>query len=156
MRMSVAVILALCASAAVSGETAITFSEYGFSIKPPVENKWTGSGVVATFMLPPVAGFSDNVNVMVQEFAGTLADYDQLTKKQFEQNAVTLVASQQAKEVLIYEYAGKFQGRALHWYSRAYLKDGKVYLITATCVEERWEKNKVLLIESVDSFALKK
>jgi hypothetical protein len=156
MRMSFTLVLALCAGMVLGGETAFTSSEYGFTIKPPVQEKWSGSGVVATFMLPPIAGFSDNVNVMVQEFAGTLSDYDQLTKKQFEQNAMTVHASQLAKEVLIYEYSGKFQGRALHWYSRAYQKDGKVYLITATCAEERWEKNKALLIESVDSFALKK
>lgn len=156
MRYSMLLAMVLCAALGVRAETTFTSSEYGFTLKPPVQEKWTGSGVVATFLLPPVAGFSDNVNVMIQEFAGTLAQYDQITKKEFEQNAMTVIASQQAKEVLIYEYAGKFQGRALHWYSRAYPKDGKIYLITATCAEERWEKNKALLMGAVDSFAIKK
>ena len=105
----------MSAAVAMGAETTFNSAEYGFTIKPPVQEKWSGSGVVATFMLPPIAGFSDNVNVMVQEYAGTLAEYDQLTKKQFEQNGMTLLASQLAKEVLIYEYSGKFQGRALHW-----------------------------------------
>lgn len=156
MRLILAIVIATFGAASVAGETTFQSEQYGFTIKPPVAKQWEGSGMVATFLLPPKDGFSDNVNVMIQAYAGTLEEYDKLTRGSFGANAMKLIAGNLEKGVLIYEYSGKYQGRPLHWYSRAQKKDDKVYLVTATCAEERWETNKKVLMDAVESFEFKK
>ena len=50
----------------------------GISIEPPaIENPGEGNLTVASFFLPPAEGFSGNVNVMRQAYAGTIKEYSE-------------------------------------------------------------------------------
>lgn len=156
MRMIIAIVVMCICMPLFAGETTYQSEQYGFSIKPPVVKQWEGSGMVATFLLPPKDGFSDNVNVMIQEYPNSLQEYDKVTRASFGANGMKLITGKLENGVLTYEYSGKYQGRPLHWYSRATKKDDKIYLVTATCAEERWETNKTQLMNAADSFEFKK
>jgi len=153
------ILLSLLLSAAYlsGGETLYKSDDYGFQIQAPTVKDWNKNGIVATFMLPAADGFADNVNVMIQAYDGTLKNYRAITEKEIKSMNVKMIEIKESELVLIMEYAGEIQGRQLHWYQRAYITPNKkVYLITATCLEARWEQNKKTLMDSVDSFALKK
>lgn len=153
------IVLALFLSAATvfSAETVYKSTEYRFQIQPPVVKEWNNSGIVASFMLPAAEGFADNVNVMIQPFEGTIKDYRAITEAELKNMKVKIIQVKESDPLLIIEYAGEIQGRQLHWYQRAYSTGGKkIYLITATCLASRWEQHKQLLMDSVDSFAIKK
>lgn len=103
-------------------------------------------------MLPPIDGFSGNANVQIQPFAGTLAEYVGLSQDQFKTMKLTVLAQRTLnRSVAIFEYSGQLQGRSLHWYSRAELFEGKIYLATATALETQWTQESTRLKACIDS-----
>jgi len=111
-------------------------------------------GTVCMHFLPPDNNFAANVNVMAQPYEGTLAEYDALSREQFDQLGVKVLHADLNDGVLIYEYTGRQQGRNLRWYSVAHKKGNKVYLATATGLASAWEDQSASLKASVDSFKL--
>ena len=103
--------------------------------------------------LPARNGFAANVNVLIQPYTGTIADYVKLTLDQFKSNGIKVLQQKTpAKSVAIFEYSGEMQGQALHWYARAEKSGGSVYLVTATATSLQWKKEAAQLKSCVDSF----
>lgn len=134
----------------------VTLPQYGFQIDPldaPVPS--TSTVAIMTF-LPPSNGFSPNVNVMIQPFDKDIKGYSELSKKQFDQLGYKVISQNMVGDSeWAVEYAGSLKDSPLHWYARAILKSGKVYLVTATGSEAEWSKVSGALKKCVESFKIK-
>jgi hypothetical protein len=148
------ILFCLLANAALASETLYDSKEYAFTIRPPVDGA-DQSVQAALFCLPASDGFAANVNVQIQVYPGSRADYDKLTRQQLDQFKFKLISSHDDGDALVYEYAGAMGANKLHWYARAIKRGEKVYVITGTALEKSWESQSGLLIDSVDSFSLK-
>jgi len=128
----------------------------GFNVKRSDLGSVAGQSPVAVLYLTPTGGFAPNVNVLIQNFSGSINDYVSVTKKEFESAGIQVVNEHivSPNEWMV-EYAGTLSGRSLHWYARAIKNGDKAYLITATATPEQWEQVSSKLKACVDSFALK-
>lgn len=140
---------------AADSSNRLSFPLSEFSITPleaaPGQTPWTP----LIMSLPPVDGFSANVNVQVQPFAGTLDEYAALSQRQFSAAGCKVLSNtRQAQTVVIFEYTGKVKDRSLHWYARAVQASGRIYLVTATSAAAHWDKEAPRLKACVDSFRL--
>lgn len=141
--------LTLASSFAVEEEANVL--RYAFT--PPAFSE-DGTGTVFFHFLPIQGQFAPNINCMAQSFEGTLADYDTISRNEFKQLKMTLLASEQHDDHLTYEYHGRQQGLEMHWYTKAYKRGDKIYLITATGLHDKWEEHAKALVPAVDSFKL--
>jgi hypothetical protein len=148
---AVAVVAATAHADTAAGGRSIGFSEHGFSIDAPVGHDWSQMQQVVTLMLPASEGFSPNVNVQVQPFAGTVEEYLTVSKEQFKSGGITLLSEKHDAKTTTIEYKGTMQGRALHWYARAFLGKNGLVLATATALESQWKGASAALKKSVDS-----
>ena len=130
------------------------FKENGFSIVP-LEGK-TDTAIYQSLMmfLPPSEGFAPNVNVQVQPYEGSMKEYVNLSKHQFKTAKLTVLNETITEKSVVFEYSGLFQDRELHWYAKAELKEGKIYLVTATAIESQWKTVATKLKTCVNSFKL--
>jgi hypothetical protein len=153
-RKVVAALACLCFGT-VSADT-LVFTESGFSINS-LENEQSAKGSTPIQMLlPPANGFSPNVNVQLQPYKGSVAEYRAITEGQFKQNNLTLISLEESDDgqSLSIEYKGTLQGQNLHWYAKSFKKGDVMYLVTATNSEANWEQYKEQLIANVESFIL--
>ena len=147
---------ALVASAYAAGAArALRFSDYGFSINPLVGHAEDTNHQVVTLMLPTVDTFAANVGVQLQPYNGTMENYVKVSEDQFIQVGAKVIR----KKVVspgegLFEVTGLFQGREMHWYARAKLAKGKVFLATATGSESQWAAQSAMLQACVDSLSL--
>lgn len=135
----------------------IELPEYGFSIKPldGVPPKDVPTTPLITF-LPSKDGFSANINVAIQPYGESMTEYIALSKKQFAELKLEVLSEKTVGEnEWVVEYKGPIRGEALHFFARAIAREGKVYLVTATAQESRWEELGDQLREHVHSFQLK-
>jgi len=128
------------------------FKASGFSIAPLEEAAESATYLVLTMTLPASDGFAPNVNVQVQAFDGTLDEYVDLSKRQFTAQKIQIVSEKRAAESHTFELAGEIQGQKLHFYSKAEMGRGKVYLTTGTSKESQWKAVGEKLRKCVDSF----
>jgi hypothetical protein len=131
----------------------LVFPNNGFAIAP-LDQPGKGTNQALMMFLPAADGFAPNVNVQTQTYAGTLADYAALSAKQIKDLKLDVVSSKTDKNVTMSEYSGGMQGRKLHWYTKAMLKEGTIYLVTATALEDQWKGAADKLKACVDSFDL--
>ncbi len=127
------------------------FTSAVFSINAP-SGVGNGQGTVTMMFLPAKNKFAGNVNVAIQDYVGTIKEYDELSQAQFKQMGFSVLDSKLNADSAIYEYEGKSGGFNVHWYSRAVKLNKVIYLITATGLAMDWPDQKVTLMESVDSF----
>jgi hypothetical protein len=156
----VAALVVLCGVLAVaangtekSGAARLVFNNAGFSIAPldvPVKD----TGRILFMYLPSSGGISPNVSVQAQKHAGTLEEYAAVSKKEVETYKLTLISNKVDKGVFFSEYAGELQGHKLHFYCKAELASGLVYLATGSASEEQWKDDGAKLKACVDSFEL--
>lgn len=148
----------LCGSAVLSPLNAslVDLPQYGFQIEA-LDAKSGDSAVSALMMfLPPSDGFAPNINIQIQPYAGTIKEYVALSKGQFEQMKWKLISEKEnGANAWVAEYAGTMQDKDLHFYARALLKEGKIYLATATAKESQWATVGPTLRERVNSFKTK-
>jgi hypothetical protein len=159
MRIALISILAVVlASGAHAAEqrNAFVSNDLGISIEAPIAGDVNVPNYqIAMFFLPASDNFSANVNIQKQQFAESLEAYDKLTTSQFSQFNIAILKRALKGNDLRYEYKGDMQGRTLHWYQRAMKSGHHIYLVTATCLDSQWDRQKASLIKSVDSFATK-
>jgi hypothetical protein len=118
-----------------------------------------GTSPVATIItfLPPSDGFSPNINVVIQPFKGSIDDYIEISKKQFEEEKDTIVSEHKvANREWTVEYHGVSDGRHLHFYARSIVAGTRVYLVTATATELQWKSVGNKLKACTESFQLDK
>ena len=150
--LAVAAILLSSASAfAAERPDKLIFKNQGFAIaaldeiqEPPCQS--------LMMFLPASGGFAPNVNVQIQAFGGTIAEYTDLSKRQFTEGDFTLIKETPSKTAITFEYKRAAKDRDLHFYSKAVKKGRKVYLTTATSTEEQWRRVSDKLRKCVDSF----
>lgn len=143
----------------LAGEKKNTFvaKDLGISMEVPISKESDAPiNQIAMFFLSVSDGFAANVNVQKQKYSDSIEAYDKLSTNQFKTIKWTVLKRNLQRNEVLYEYKGETQGRKLHWYSRAIKFDKYVYLVTATCLESHWKKQKMELIKSVDSFKIKK
>ena len=130
------------------------FAASGFSIAPLEAPKGQLTQQVLMMFLPTSGEFTPNVNVQIQPYDGTLEDYVKLSLKQFESANLRMVQQGRTKDSgAVFEYQGEIQNRRLHWYAKAQKSQGRVYLVTATALEEHWAEVAPNLKTCVDSFS---
>jgi PsbP len=128
------------------------FKANSFSIAPLEETSGSTNGQVLAMSLPASEGFAPNVNVQIQPFKGTLKEYVDLSKKQFTAAKFALISEKSTDTVHTFEYTGLIQGNKLHFYQKAEMGRGKVYLVTGTAKETQWEAVGAKLKKCIDSF----
>lgn len=146
----------LLLSAVALAESRYVNETLGFSFVPP---KVDFAGAAGNFMgaqagMPPVDGFSANVNVLLQNYGQSLQDYVNLSKGQFVDMGWKATRAEVVGGAAFFEYTGNYQGTELHWYSRAFKKGDWIYLVTGTVLASRWDLDKGPIKASVDSFKL--
>jgi len=104
-------------------------------------------------------GTSANINVQIHQFPGTLKEYMDLSRNQFDQffekGWKILSEKVDGEKEALCEVVGTRKGKEYHSYSRA-VKDGtKLYLITATALHEQWATVGEKLRRHVDAFQAK-
>ena len=145
--------LPIALASAAESTNRLHFPMAGFTIAPLDTPPGETPHQALMMFLPAADGFAANVNVQIQPYTGTIDDYLELSLKQFK-NAELKVVQQKttSKSVAIFEYTGKMQGLALHWYARAEKSGGSVYLVTASALPSQWSKEAARLKSCVDSF----
>lgn len=149
--------LALASAAFAAGQrNTFVSQDLGISIQVPASKKSEApTHQVAIFFLPPADGFSANVNIQKQKYSDSIEAYDRLSSSQFKHLKWTVLDRKLKPVEAVYEYKGEFEGRTLHWYARAIKHGEYVYLVTATCLDSKWQEEKTELLKSVDSFRIK-
>lgn len=157
-RKMFAVLVFICVAAGVFGQeepSILRYSELGFSITPLEVVDDTPQLMVLHSFLPADHGFAPNINVMIQQYDGTLADYKVFSEKQLAQQGWTVLKSKMVTESDLWiEYTGAVDDKEFHWLVRVVQGNGKVYLITATSLKNQYRKYAVQLETSLKSFAL--
>ena len=115
-----------------------------------------GQNIKAFLHLAPSEAFAPNVNVIVQDFDGSVADYISLTKKEFDAASLKVLNEHTSGSEWFVEYSGigPGTGRELHFYARAIQSGAKIYLATATATPNQWKQYSSKLTQCVDSVAL--
>ena len=160
MRILRSVLLVTCLPLVVLAEPVplqfdgFTMNGEGFQQKEL--GNFMGQNVKAFLYLTPTEGFAPNVNVIIQDFAGSVADYVSLTKKEFDTVGFKEVNDHTSANEWNVEYTGKDPASAkeLHFYARAIFAGAKVYLATATATPTQWSQYSPKLMGCVNSLAL--
>jgi hypothetical protein len=149
------IVSAACAAQSNPAPAALDFPNCGFHINALDQPATTGSQIVVTMSLPATLGFAPNANVMIQYYPKTMADYIALSKSQLPSITGTIVSEKSPNaNTWLVEYAGEFSGRKMHWYARAVLLNGRLYLATATALAEQWADASEKLKRCVDSLEI--
>lgn len=146
-------ILLTLVSSFAQAET-INFKETGFSINALDQAPSAAGGTPLQMFLPPSNGFSANVNVQIQPYPGSMAEYIELSKSQLKQMGLQIIDMSISGDEAIFEYNGNMNGMHLHFYAKAVKKGSLFYLATATDLATQWHVNKGKLKNAVASFKL--
>jgi hypothetical protein len=99
---------------------------------------------------------SANINVQIHQFPGTLKEYMDLSRNQFEQffekGWKILSEKQDGEKEVSCEVVGTRKGKEYHSFSRAVKEGNKLYLITATALQEQWGSVGEKMRRHVDAF----
>ncbi|MGB0768230.1 MAG: hypothetical protein ACPGYV_11020 [Phycisphaeraceae bacterium] len=150
--MKTALIAVVCFACGFAAQEAKETLEFDFE-RPAFAAD--GIGTIAIHFMAAKDGFSSNVNLIAQPFAGTMEAYDQISMKEFEQMGLTVIEKTNTDGVLRYHYKGVQNGLPLRFFSKAVQVDNRVYLATATTLQKEWETVSQELVRSVESFELK-
>jgi hypothetical protein len=152
MLLTVLAFTTLPGLAAEEAVDTLHFKANSFSIAPLEESAGSTTYHVLTMSLPATDGFGPNVNVQIQPYEATLNEYVDLSKRQFKTAKFTIIREIHTDRSHTFEFSGEVQWMSLHFYSKAEMAAGKVYLITATAKESQWEAVGAKLKKCVDSF----
>ena len=101
--------LALSLSAADSTNR-LSFPVAGFSITPLEVPPGKTICQPLIMSLPATGNFAGNVNVQIQPYSGTIAEYTTLTLKQFKDAGVKVIEQKKAGTAgVVFEYSGELQ-----------------------------------------------
>ncbi|MCA1658324.1 MAG: hypothetical protein LC627_03385, partial [Verrucomicrobiaceae bacterium] len=104
-------------------------------------------------------GSPANINIQIQPFGGTMKEYMDVSRAQFEQlfekGWKILSEKQDGEKEWSCELTGTAKGTEYHFYARAVREGSKVYLITATASHKQWGSVGEKLRRHVDAFQTK-
>ena len=129
----------------------LVFLNSGFAISP-LDEPGKGTHLLLSMFLPASGGFSPNVNVQSQEYSGTIDEYVTMSLHGLKESKFDLISnSKPSKDRVVCEYTGLMNGKVLHFYANAVMKDRTVFLVTATALEDQWKGASEKLRSCVDS-----
>ncbi len=153
LSIAIALLAILCLAARDEEERPLLrFITGGFSIAPLEGGSKEEPHQVVAMYLPPSEDFAPNVNVMIQKYKGSLQEYADLSRIQFKDAEFHIISDKTATASQTWEFTGEVGGRNLHFYSKAELGHGTVYLVTATALQSQWDRHKEALKKCVESF----
>jgi len=132
----------------------LVFPKLGFSIDALEGDAKSANYTVFSMSLPPSESFAPNVNLMIQEYSGSLQEYKELSDGQFKSMKLNVVTSDIKGGNYIMEYAGNISNKSLHFYAKAVKKGSLIYLATATATPNQWKEYALILKKNVNSFEL--
>jgi hypothetical protein len=156
MKALAVAIAVLCAVSSAAESPRLLFQEHGFSITalPGADDQQVHQ--VLIMMLPASDSFAPNVNVQIQPFGGTLDQYVAISRQQFQQAQWQVLGEEVGRDAAAWECSGELEGSTYHWYIVAHSAGARVYLVTATALEQQWDGVGATLVECVDSFRLER
>jgi hypothetical protein len=157
MKSFIVVLLLVCSSVWVYAAQSdhVTFDQAGFSIDILDAPKSSTGSKPLIMTLPARNGFSANVNILIQPYPGSLQDYKELSQTQFKQLGLRVIDSDESKNTLTWEYAGKMSGREFHFVAKVIKEGNLFYLATGTDLEINWPITSAQLKRVVKSFTTK-
>lgn len=141
---------------AANAQSRLHFPDNGFSITALEQASDDVGSQPVTMYLPTTEEFAPSVNVQIQPYDGTLSEYIDLSRQQFEEYGLEVADETRSGEEVTWEYTGNLQDRDLKWYARAIHTEGKVYVVTATALASQWTSVSAKLKSCVDSFKMEK
>jgi len=156
MRFLCGILLSVMLAVPVFAESRLNFETYGFSIdnlQVPSGDKGDVFQTVMMF-LPASDGFAPNVNILIQKFSGTVAEYLKISETQFTAAQAVVINKKQTDKNLILEYTVNMNGKDIHVYSKAIFDKDVVYLASGTSLVSQWKSVGTVLKKNVDSIQL--
>ena len=123
-----------------------------FSIEIPRKKMFWQGGLIAQFYYPFSNGFSANINIMKQQFSGTLDLYEKISRANMKRLKWEITSSKNIADGRIFQYKGVRQKREYRFYCKVVQRDGFIYLITATLPADEWNIIKDEVTAGVESF----
>lgn len=134
-------------------------SKYGYTVSPPAFSGANGASFTRLLVNGPFeAGFSPNMNVMVQEIKTTREQFLALSEGQFASAGMTIKSTAKrevsGRPAILVEYEGPVQGRALRFLSLAVVLPERVLLVTYTAPAAAFAALEADFRRSLESFKL--
>ena len=151
------VLLAICAVSTLNAAES-DLPHYGSQLKDLDALIEKAPGKTLFIKVDETGGFSANINVQIHQFPGTIKEYMDRSKAQFEQffeKGWKVLSEKQDEKEASCEVVGTTKGKEYHSYSRAVKEGTKLYLITATALHEQWGTVGEKLRRHVDAFKAK-
>jgi len=151
--------LALCLALAPGSDSQsplkLHFTALGFSIVAPRIGSWGSTFTAVQMYLPPTDQYGANVTVQLQSYGDSMDHYIKLSEQGFDQMKLQVVRmDRRSRDICVLEYKGQMGDRNLHFYAKAIMHSGTVYIATATATENQWDSEGDTLRNCVDSIAL--
>ena len=154
-KFAVTTLLAICAfSALTAAEGDLPY--YGSQLKDLDAVIEKAPGKALLIKVDETGAVAANINIQIQPFTGTMKEYMDVSRAQFEQifdkGWKILSEKQDGEKAWSCELAGTAKGKDYHFYARAVREGSKVYLITATALQEEWGSAGEKMRRHVDAF----
>lgn len=156
-KFEVVVLLAICAFSTLNAAEG-DLPYYGSNLKDLDAVIEKAPGKTLFIKVDESGGFSANINVQIHQFPGTMKEYMDLSKGQFDQffeKGWKILSEKQDEKEASCEVVGTTKGKEYHSYSRAVQEGTKLYLITATALHEQWGSVGEKMRRHVDAFKAK-
>ena len=158
LKLAVITLLALCALSALSAADG-ELPHYGAKLKDLDALIEKEPGKTLFIKVDEGGGVSANINIQIHQFPGTLKEYMDLSRAQFDQffekGWKILSEKQDGEKEASCEVVGSRKGKEYHSFSRAVKEGPKLYLITATALQEQWGSVGEKMRRHVDAFQAK-
>ena len=160
----IAAISVVAGAAGIGAEAGSRYVDgtYGFSLSAPRYPKaGPGTSVIPVMLLAPAeGGFSNNVNVAVQNRPTTLDAYLAQARAEFKVAGLAMTSERRTKvsgaDAALIEYEGTMQGRALKWLALVVVTRDRVYLVTCTATKATFPRYEKAFRACLSSFRLAK
>ena len=154
-KFAVVTLLAICALSALTAAEG-DLPHYGSKLKDLDALIEKAPGKTLFIKVDETGRVSANINIQIQPFTGTIKEYMDVSRAQFEQmfeKGWKIVSEKQdGEKEWSCELTGTAKGKDYHFYARAVREGSKVYLITATALQEEWGNFGEKMRRHVDAF----
>jgi len=128
------------------------FNSSGFAIEPLIVRESGEDYTALSMFLEPSDGFAPNVNVRKIYFEGTMSEFLESSKNDFEKMEWEVLDSRLLDDgSMLLEATGTYNNLELHWYLRAVRSREAFYLATGTTLQSQWMDVGRIIRRSADS-----
>lgn len=128
------------------------FNSSGFAIEPLIVQESGKDYTVTSMFLEPTEGFAPNINVRKVYFEGTMAEFLDVTRSDFEEMEWSILDARIMDDgSMLLEATGSYNNLELHWYVRAVRSRDAVFMATGTTLQSQWMSVGRIIRRSADS-----